>query len=49
MNGIMKGMLIAFMIMYVVSPIDLCPGPVDDIIIILMTLVANKRENNISD
>ena len=36
MNGIVKGMLLALIIAYVVSPIDLCPGPVDDLILMAM-------------
>lgn len=35
MNGILKGMLIALIIVYVVSPLDLCPGPIDDILLLL--------------
>lgn len=36
MNGIVKGMLVALLIVYIVSPIDLCPGPIDDIIVLLL-------------
>lgn len=35
MNGVLKGMLLVLLIIYFVSPIDLCPGPVDDIILLL--------------
>ena len=35
MNGVLKGMLLVLLIIYVVSPLDLCPGPVDDIIMLL--------------
>lgn len=35
MNAVAKGMLIVLLILYVISPLDLCPGPVDDIILIL--------------
>lgn len=42
MSGIGKGMLIALVILYLVSPIDLCPGPVDDIIVLLIGLAAQK-------
>lgn len=38
MNAIAKGMLLALLILYVVSPVDLCPGPVDDIILILCSV-----------
>lgn len=42
MNGVAKGMLLVLMILYVVSPIDLCPGPIDDIIVILLGIAAQK-------
>lgn len=35
MSGVMKGMLLVLLIIYVVSPLDICPGPVDDIIMFL--------------
>ena len=35
MSGIMKGMLLILMVLYIVSPIDACPGPIDDIIVLL--------------
>lgn len=35
MNGVLKGMLSILLIIYFVSPVDLCPGPVDDIILLL--------------
>ena len=31
-------------LIYVVSPADLLPGPVDDVIAILLYLAANKRD-----
>lgn len=42
MNDVMKGMIIILMILYVVSPIDACPGPVDDIIVLLLGIAAAK-------
>lgn len=35
MNGVLKGMLLILLIIYIISPIDLCPGSVDDIILLL--------------
>lgn len=35
MNGVSKGMLLVLLIIYIVSPMDLCPGPVDDLILFL--------------
>ena len=42
MNDVMKGMLLVLMIIYVISPIDFCPGPVDDLLILLMGFGAQK-------
>ncbi|MGN0396170.1 MAG: hypothetical protein ACI4EF_12470 [Coprococcus sp.] len=44
MNGVVKGMLIALTIVYIVSPIDIMPGcPIDDLIVLLLGLAAQKR------
>ena len=44
MNDIKKGMLIILILLYIISPIDLCPGsPVDDIIIVLLLGIATKK------
>ena len=43
MDGVMKGMLIVLVILYVVSPIDFYPGPVDDILVALLGLAAQKK------
>ena len=42
MNRMMKGLLIIILIVYVVSPIDFCPGPIDDIILVLISMASNK-------
>lgn len=49
MNDVMKGMIIVLMILYVVSPIDACPGPVDDIIVLLIGMAASKGSNKFED
>ena len=49
MNGMTKGMLIVLVILYVLSPLDFCPGPVDDIIVILLGLAAQKRINKVGE
>ncbi len=43
MNGFMKVMLMTLMIVYVVSPVDFVPGPVDDLILILAGIAAQTR------
>ena len=41
MNKLFKGLLVVLLAAYVVSPVDLVPGPVDDIILLLCTLGGN--------
>jgi len=46
MNNVLKVLLLALLGLYVLSPADLCVGPVDDIILILCTLggaIANNE------
>ena len=43
-NKIIKWLVFAILVVYVVSPADLLPGPVDDVIAILLYLAANKRD-----
>ncbi len=43
-NKLMKWLVLAVLVIYVVSPADFLPGPVDDVIAILLYLAANKRE-----
>ena len=46
MNGVMKGMILVLMVLYIVSPIDACPGPIDDLVVLFIGLAAQK---NLSD
>lgn len=46
MNSVVKGMLLVLMILYIVSPIDACPGPIDDIIVLLLGIAAQKKLND---
>lgn len=46
MDGIMKGMLVILLLIYVISPVDLCPGPVDDIILILCAIGGRAITSN---
>lgn len=43
MDGVAKGMLLVLVILYVLSPIDLCPGPIDDILMVIIGLATQKR------
>ncbi len=42
MDDMLKGIIIVAMLLYIVSPVDFCPGPIDDLIVILISLAANK-------
>lgn len=42
MNDVTKGMFLILLIIYILSPVDLCPGPVDDLIMLLITLGGNR-------
>lgn len=42
MSDVLKGVILLAMILYIVSPIDACPGPIDDIIVLLIGLAARK-------
>ena len=43
MDGKFKVLLLVALILYVVSPIDIMPGPIDDIILCLAYVVANRK------
>lgn len=49
MSDIGKGMILVLMILYIVSPIDACPGPIDDLIVLFIGLAARKGMNAIED
>lgn len=46
MNDTMKGMLLVLLLIYVISPVDLCPGPVDDIILLLCAICGRALKSN---
>lgn len=43
MNNLMKGLVIMAILMYIVSPVDAMPGPVDDIIVLLLGIASQKK------
>ncbi len=43
MNDVMKGLVIMAILMYILSPIDAVPGPVDDIIVLLLGIASQKK------
>lgn len=42
MSDIAKGMVLVLMILYIVSPVDACPGPIDDLIVLFIGIAARK-------
>ena len=44
-----KGMILVLMILYIISPIDACPGPIDDLIVLIIGLAARKGLGVIED
>lgn len=42
MNDFSKMLLLVLLVAYVVSPIDLCPGPIDDALMIALYLFNQK-------
>ena len=48
-NKVLKGMLIALLAIYVISPVDLVPGPVDDLLLILFSAVMNQMSSSRAD
>lgn len=42
MRKFIMGMMFAFLLVYVVSPVDCLPGPIDDIFAILLFMAANR-------
>lgn len=42
MSDIAKGMILVLMILYIFSPVDACPGPIDDLIVLFIGIAARK-------
>ena len=47
MERFTKWLIITVLALYVVSPVDLAPGPVDDAIAILIYMIAARRKRAI--
>ena len=46
MNSTSKAILMVLLVIYILSPVDLCPGPVDDIILFLCAMCSKRIESN---
>lgn len=49
MSGVLKGMLVILLIIYIVLPLDFCPGPVDDIILLLCAIGGSALNSTYDD
>ncbi len=49
MNNFYKFALTVFAIAYFLSPIDACPGLIDDILVIIITQALKKGGDKVSD
>ena len=49
MGDAMKGMILVLMILCILSPIDACPGPFDDVSVLLIGIAARKGVAEIED
>ena len=43
MNNVGKVVLFALIIIYIVSPLDAFPGPIDDAILLLLSIIGSVR------
>ena len=43
MSDLMKGLVIMAVLLYILSPIDVAPGPIDEIIVLLLGLASRKK------
>ena len=42
MSEFIKVIIMIIMIIYIFSPIDACPGPIDDLLVLIIGLAARK-------
>lgn len=42
MNNTLKGLLVGLVLLYVVSPLDIAPGPIDDLLVTLLGYVGTR-------
>ena len=43
MNDFFKLIIVFLVVVYVISPVDACPGPIDDFIVILLGIANRKK------
>lgn len=42
-NDTLRTLTLVFVILYFISPLDACPGPIDDIIVAIMGLAYRRK------
>lgn len=42
-NQFLVTLILVVVVLYIVSPLDLVPGPIDDVILAIVTLLARKH------
>ena len=42
----MSTLVLIFVILYLISPVDGCPGPIDDLIVLIIALAARRKHND---
>lgn len=47
MGAFGKFLLFVFVALYVVSPVDVCPGPVDDLLLLVFTVGGSILKNRL--
>lgn len=46
MDSFVKGIIVTVIILYIVSPVDAMPGPIDDLIVLLLGIAARKGSDD---
>lgn len=49
MSDVVKGIILVLMVLYILLSVDACPGPIDDIIVLLIGLAASKGSSMVKD
>lgn len=42
-SGFVKGSLFVLVLLYIISPVDLVPGPIDDFLLLLFSVASSKK------
>ncbi|MCR5061100.1 MAG: hypothetical protein K6A80_08740 [Saccharofermentans sp.] len=48
MKKLAKGLILLAVIIYVVSPVDAAPGPIDDLLVMAIAMASNKALTDVS-